>query len=168
MAGPIGWLSKHALGKGMSGILSSGLEVGRGIVGGALGRPAGGGGLRYGLGRLVGGTGRLGAQGIYKGITSETARGAVADIGRAAIMRDPSAPAGVKLNPILEGAIDWGITAAVVLGTAGAATAANAEMSTPGAKMQSLSYGGSSLGSFKDNLGADGNLALALHKNRHG
>jgi hypothetical protein len=168
MAGPIGWLSKHALGKGMSGIVSSGLEVGRGLVGAALGRPAGGGGLRYGLGRLVGGAGRLGAQGIYKGVTSETAKRAAVNIGRSAIMRDPSAPAGVRLNPILEGAIDWGITAGIVFGTAGAATAANAEMSTPGAKMQSLSYGGSSLGSFKDNLGADGNLALALHKNRHG
>ncbi|HZK34250.1 MAG TPA: hypothetical protein VFD33_02935 [Bacillota bacterium] len=66
----------------------------------------------------------------------------------------------------------WSIGAAevaglgIVLGTAGSrATQATAVQSQAGNRMPQLSYGG---GIPHDHLGASGDLALALHHNRHG
>lgn len=56
----------------------------------------------------------------------------------------------------------------VIGGAAAAGKVASAVPSTPNNRLPQLAYSGNNLSRLRDNLGADGELALALHYNRHG
>jgi hypothetical protein len=76
---------------------------------------------------------------------------------------------GRKINPVAMGALELGGIGLVLTGSRSEATIQSAVPSTPNNAMPQLySSGNDPAPSRKNNLGADGDLALALHYNRHG
>ena len=152
-------------------VLKGAANIGRGAMSGVMNTQAAAGqGLGYGAGRLAGtGVNRAGKylgkvatdyrepfkEGSKKTLDALFTPGAAGTVGR-------------ELNPAIGNALEIGGVAVVIGGASTAGTMSQAQVSTPNAKMQGLGYGGGKLSSMNDDLGADGDLALALHYNRHG
>lgn len=159
--------TERVMGAAMQGVSRLAMGTGRGVLGagaailGAGSPPTTLGGR---IGQSVGSGIKHGAQAGYRA-APHIGRG-VADVAKATVTEAPGG--GRHMNPALLTALEVGGVATLALGGSKLGLASSAEQGTPNARMPQLEYSGNNLSAMKNNLGATGDLALALHYNRHG